>query len=488
MKNDETSRQPASEPAGDPALGHEHGPAHKSARELPAIVEFGTLRSTRQGRFVRRTNRFVVEVDLVDGPATSTAPGAVAEPGARTTASLPNPGRLGEILLPGTPLALTSGPEGGKHPWRVVSATVPLAGSSDSRNETVFLDTGATNRVARVLLDLRSIPALAGYAVERAEVSLPGTRSRVDFLLRRDTSPHHDTSSEDGELPSCPAGEIRYLEVKSCTLFNGRFAMFPDAATDRGRRHVEELAATGCGAVLFVVHTDRCGVFFPDIHTDLDFSRSLAGAHKRLPIIPVGVRWSQEGSIVAVRTDISIPWGCIERFLDDSGYYLVLLYLPADRSVETGALGSIHYRRGWYVYVGSAQRGLTARINRHRRKGRKKKHWHIDYFREACQWVGAFPIREPAPVRVGPAGVGARSTDPGMIDREEVINREEEIAAAFESLADLAVPRFGASDSRRASHLFWFREDPRLSRLFVETLLHHRRVTLERCLTATGSG
>lgn len=470
--------------------------SRRTADGESAIVDFESPRPLRYAEFIRRANRFVVEVELSNSSPSLPPAGSASASVQRTTASLPNPGRLGEILLPGTALTLTPGPVDGKHPWRVVSAAVSLVGSEDSRKETVFLDTGATNRVARALLHVRGIPALKEYTVERSEIPLPGTRSRVDFLLRREVPLHEDSRAaiqnrsclrpsraDTSRIASLRiAGEIRYLEVKSCTLFNGRFAMFPDAATDRGRRHVEELAASGGGAVLIVVHTDRCDLFVPDFHTDLEFSRSLFAARRRMPIIPIGVRWSPNGSIVAVRTDISIPWECVERFLDDCGYYLVLLHLAADRTITTGALGPIHYRRGWYLYVGSARRGLTARINRHRRKGRKKKHWHIDYFREVCEWVGAFPIREPAPVAANPGRVDPEYSHP------EENDREEEIAAAFEVLADQVVPRFGASDSPRASHLFRFQEDPRLSRRFVEILFHQRRVALERCLTATAPG
>lgn len=396
----------------------------------------------RQARFVLRRNRFVLEVDLLPDPIRGEVEGEGAH---RTTASLPNPGRLGEILLPDVILNLRPGPAGGIHPWRVSSARLPTG-------ETVYLDTGGTNGVARYLLENQLVPTLAPYRVERAEASLPGTRSRIDYVLTpREASDHHDAGGVGGAT-------IRYLEVKSCTLFNGPFAMFPDAVTERGRRHVEELAETGAGAVLFIVHSLRTKWFVPDFHSDLAFSRSLARARFRLPIIPVGVGWSNAGALEGIRTDISIPWSRIDRHLVDTGLYMVLLSNPGGR-VGVGAMGTITLDAGWYIYVGSARSGLTARVARHRRRGRKRMHWHIDYLREASRWEEAFLVREP--LAEAPAD-----------------NREAALAAAVEEIADGSVPGFGSTDSPRASHLFYFTSDPRRRRAFVELLLAQRRRSL----------
>ena len=62
----------------------------------------------------------------------------------------------------------------------------------------------------------------------------------------------------------------------------------------------------------------------------------------------------------------------------DSGAYLLLIRLRRDATIAVGGLGEIAFRRGWYIYAGSAMLGLTARIARHCRRG-KKLHWHIDY-------------------------------------------------------------------------------------------------------------
>ena len=71
----------------------------------------------------------------------------------------------------------------------------------------------------------------------------------------------------------------------------------------------------------------------------------------------------------------------------DSGHYLLVLRLSQPRELRVGALGEIRFLAGDYVYVGSAQRALAARVARHRRRHDKRFHWHIDSLRDAAQWV-----------------------------------------------------------------------------------------------------
>jgi len=80
----------------------------------------------------------------------------------------------------------------------------------------------------------------------------------------------------------------------------------------------------------------------------------------------------------------------------DSGYYLLLVYVRSGRDIAIGrrAGGSEFFPRGWYVYIGSAARGLSKRIERHFRK-EKKLHWHIDYLLSDSPPRKAFTISDP---------------------------------------------------------------------------------------------
>ncbi|MBW1917286.1 MAG: GIY-YIG nuclease family protein [Deltaproteobacteria bacterium] len=58
--------------------------------------------------------------------------------------------------------------------------------------------------------------------------------------------------------------------------------------------------------------------------------------------------------------------------------YLLIIEARQPTLVQIGARGTVSLAAGYYLYVGSAKRGLTARIARHYRQV-KKRHWHLDY-------------------------------------------------------------------------------------------------------------
>ena len=227
-------------------------------------------------RFLSRPNRFVVRCARED---------AVID------AFLPNPGRLRELLLPGSILYLTEETAAAERKMAFTVVAVERDGLP------VMLHTHRTNAAARYLIEARLIPGLEDAHVVRSEV--PVGRSRFDFLLR------------DGR------GRDIFLEVKSCTLFGDKVAMFPDAVTARGARHLVELAAlarTGrSAAVLFVVHWPHARVFMPDFHTDLHFARTLLAVKESVTIIPMAVRWRGDLSLAPEASLLDIPWSYIAR-------------------------------------------------------------------------------------------------------------------------------------------------------------------------------
>jgi sugar fermentation stimulation protein A len=360
--------------------------------------------------FVSRPNRFLVEC---------------TSGGKRIRAFLPNPGRLQELLLPGSILHLI---EEKTNPDRKTAFTVVAV---ERDGVPIMLHTHRTNQVARFLIENGLIPALRGASVVKAEVTVG--RSRFDFLLN------------DGR------GEI-YLEVKSCTLVGERVAMFPDAVTARGARHLEELATLSFDgtrtAVLIVVHWPFAEVFMPDYHTDLHFAQTLLKVHNGVDIIPVSVRWNDDLSLVPDVRILPIPWEYIEREAKDRGSYLFVLRLSDDKKINVGKLGNIMFKKGFYVYVGSAMANLTARIERHQRL-RKNFHWHIDSLRDVSEVVGVFSIRSS--------------------DRLEC-----ELASSVSKIAEWSIRGFGSSDCACPTHLFGFKNDPASLTAFQRLLQYFR--------------
>ncbi len=58
--------------------------------------------------------------------------------------------------------------------------------------------------------------------------------------------------------------------------------------------------------------------------------------------------------------------------------YQILIKLDTNVSIRVGKLGSFTFPKGYYIYTGSAQKNMTARIERHLKKD-KPLRWHIDY-------------------------------------------------------------------------------------------------------------
>jgi sugar fermentation stimulation protein A len=359
--------------------------------------------TTHRAEYLSRPNRYTVWCRLG---------------GKKVKAYLPNPGRLWELLLPGSELLLekAAGTE---------RATAYTAVAVFRQGAPVMLHTHRTNDVAGRLIEAGRVPGLEGAKIVRREVTRG--RSRFDFLLEK-------------------RGKEIVLEVKSCTLFSGRVAMFPDAVTARGKRHVEELAELG-GVVLFVVHSPRAEVFLPEYHTDLAFARTLYQVRRKVKIIPLGVRWNEDLTLSGAVRTLHIPWPVVKREALDRGAYLVLMNLKRDRTVKVGKLGKIRFRKGHYIYVGSAMANLSKRIERHRRL-RKKMHWHLDYLRPHVEFVAGLPVLSSDDLECAMAG---------------------DLKKLAEEVAD-----FGASDCRCRSHLFRMEGSPFDSDGFQSLLMHYR--------------
>ncbi|WP_113910594.1 DNA/RNA nuclease SfsA [Roseovarius dicentrarchi] len=176
------------------------------------------------GVLIRRYKRFLADIQL---------PG-----GGQVVAHCANPGRMTGLAEPGLPVWIEPNDDPKKkldYAWRLVE----LPGG-----HYACVDTAAANRVVGAALRAGRIAALAGYDSILPEQRY-GAKSRIDFLLQGAGRPD------------------AYVEVKSVTLRRqGALAEFPDTRTERGARHLAELAQVarnGQRAVLlYLVQRSDC--------------------------------------------------------------------------------------------------------------------------------------------------------------------------------------------------------------------------------------
>jgi len=154
------------------------------------------------GRLVKRYKRFLTDVEMEDGSV--------------LTAHCPNTGSMKGCLEEGARVALRDSQDP-KRKLRHTFQTIEVGGT------WVNVDTGLPNALAYEAVAAGLIDELTGYETLRREVKY-GTNSRIDLLLEDD---------ERGRA---------YVEVKNTTLAHGDLAMFPDAVTSRGLKHLLELA------------------------------------------------------------------------------------------------------------------------------------------------------------------------------------------------------------------------------------------------------
>jgi len=362
-----------------------------------------------RGTFIKRKNRFVlsakINTEIKD-------------------CYLPNPGRLWELLIPNkTELILVENSKNQKLPFTVLGC---------KKNENVILlHTHLTNRVISELIKNKAFPIYKEYKVIKEEIKVGN--SRFDLLL------------SDGQ-------KELYLEIKTCTLFGEKIAMFPDAITERGRRHLYELGELSKkglkASVLFVIMNPQIKYFLPAYHIDFEFAKVFMEVKDKVEIRAIAVGWDKTLSHLNTLKEVSIPYDFIDSQLKDRGVYLLIIYLPQDKTIKIGNLEEIYFKEGYYVYIGSAKRGLSKRIERHKRKS-KKLHWHIDYFLQKAKILNDIPIITN-------------------------FKRECFLVEKILQISDNFIQKFGSSDCSCISHLFYFKYNPLTNENFIDTINYYR--------------
>ena len=197
-----------------------------------------------KGRFIERPNRFIAKVEI---------------DGITETVHVKNTGRCRELLQRGNTVYLEKSDNPNRKTAYDLVAVEKQRG--DKQPLLINMDSQIPNAVAEEWL--RKGNVFSGNAVIRREVKYGN--SRFDLYI------------EDG-------GRRAFLEVKGVTLEKDGVAMFPDAPTERGIKHINELIkciSEGYEAyILFVIQMKEVSLFTPNYETHAEFGKALCEAEK----------------------------------------------------------------------------------------------------------------------------------------------------------------------------------------------------------------
>ena len=225
--------------------------------------------NTVPGTFKRRINRFVAEVEIN---------------GNTEKVHVKNTGRLRELLLPGAKVTLQKASDPNrKTAYDLISVYKPGL-------EWVNIDSLVPNKLMKQQL------MSMNYDVVKPEYTFGD--SRFDFYMERD-------------------GEKYLTEVKGCTLaadLERGTGLFPDAPTERGVKHLDELAAAvpkgyHC-QIVFVIQMNGIHTVFPNDDTQPEFGQALRRAVK------AGVQ------VVCYGCHVEADSIQITGFVEDTGRYI----------------------------------------------------------------------------------------------------------------------------------------------------------------------
>lgn len=197
------------------------------------------------GTLIKRYKRFLADVTLDNGEV--------------ITAHSPNTGSMLGVSEPGSRIWLSHHPD----PKRKTQYTWEL---TELPTTCVGVNTASSNALAQEAIAEGHIAPLSTYTTIKPEVRYGQERSRIDLLLTGEN------------LPDC------YIEVKNVTARAEDAAIFPDAKTTRGQKHMRELMhmveSGHRAAVVFTVQRTDCETFRPAWEIDPAYAALLKEAHE----------------------------------------------------------------------------------------------------------------------------------------------------------------------------------------------------------------
>lgn len=201
------------------------------------------LKADLRGRLLRRYKRFLADIELDSGEV--------------ITVHCPNPGSMKGTSQPGSAVRCSTS----DNPKRKLKHTLEMIRVG---RIWVGLHTLRANQIAAQALASGSIPSLRDYT--RIDHEVPVNRSRLDFAL-------------EGH----PRDRRRaWVEVKSVTMAEGSTALFPDAVSERAKRHLETLADRvregDRSVLLYVVQRADCQRVKAAAEIDPEYAKALEEA------------------------------------------------------------------------------------------------------------------------------------------------------------------------------------------------------------------
>jgi sugar fermentation stimulation protein A len=209
------------------------------------------------GTLIKRYMRFLADVKLDSGET--------------VTAHCTNSGSMKSCLEKGAEVYLSPVDDPNrktKFTWEMIKIN----------GDWVGINTSNPNKLAFEAVKAGQIEKLKGYTEVQAEVKFDD--SRFDLMAKNDT-------------------ETCFIEVKNVTYKGGNYALFPDAVTSRGKKHLETLVKVkeqGMRAVmLYVIQRIDVEIFAPAKQIDPEYSKALKIAYdKGVEIIPLQVKVTPE--------------------------------------------------------------------------------------------------------------------------------------------------------------------------------------------------
>lgn len=195
-----------------------------------------------KGTLIKRYKRFLADIEL--------------ETGEQITAHCPNSGSMMGLKEPGFPVCVSRS----DNPKRKLAYTLEMVQVSGT---WVGVNTSWPNKLIQHGFQEGQFEAFAGFDHFKPEVKY-GEGTRLDFLLTADS------------------GKKAYGEIKNVTLKEGAGALFPDAVTARGAKHLETLMdvikAGDQAFLVFVVQREDCSFVSPAKQIDPHYAGLLKQA------------------------------------------------------------------------------------------------------------------------------------------------------------------------------------------------------------------